>query len=141
MTQVLTAKSGPAPSWLRCRTLQPPGSRLRPVAPAARISAGSEPHEHCLEARIVFDRLLTALAAEARLLHAAERRDHVERQCVVYPDRPSPQALDQCVGPRNILGVDGGGEAVDRVVSLTDGVVHVVERDDRQDRSEDLLLG
>ena len=81
-----------------------------------------------------------ALAAEARLLVAAERRRRVEPVERVRPDDAGAQSLRHPEDARALLRPDAGAEAVRRVVRLLDRLLGRAERQHREHRAEDLLL-
>ena len=58
--------------------------------------------------------------------------------CPTVPDRSWPAT---CSRPVDVVGEDGGVEAVDRVVGERHGVVLVVGRNHAEHRPEDLLAG
>src|SRR5262249_27458945 len=80
-------------------------------------------------------------AAEARLLEAAERRRDVSLAVAVDADRPRPETAGEAGRGIAVVGEDRGGETVGRVVRDPQRLLLVVEADDRDDRSEDLLAG
>ncbi len=79
------------------------------------------------------------LAADARLLEAAERHAEVGAERVV-PDGARAQLPGDLAGPVDVVGEDGGVQPVDRVVGELDGVVLVVGGDHAEHGPEDLLL-
>src|SRR5438874_2283364 len=81
-----------------------------------------------------------ALAAEARLLVAAERRRRVEPVVRVRPDYAGAQAFGHPENARALLGPHACAETVRRVVRLLDRFIRRAERQDREHRPEDLLL-
>src|SRR5919109_5669124 len=81
-----------------------------------------------------------ALAAEAGLLVAAERRAWSEAVVRVRPHDARAQALCHPKDARALLRPDAGAQAVRRVVRLLDRLFRRAEGEDRQDRAEDLLL-
>ncbi len=85
------------------------------------------------------DALVAALAAEARLLPAAEGGGGVGDDADVEAHHPGLELVDHALTARERLGEDVGDEAVLGVVRQAHGVVFVVEGDDREHGSEDLL--
>src|SRR5215208_5454475 len=81
-----------------------------------------------------------ALAAEAGLPVAAERRSRVEAVVGVRPDDTRAQPLRHPQDPRPLLRPHARREPVRGVVRLLDRLVWRAEREHRQDRAEDLLL-
>src|SRR5262245_36994276 len=83
--------------------------------------------------RLVLQKLLEAIlaqfAAVARLLEAAERREHVER-ATVDVDLTGPQAPRDADGTRLVLRPHTAGEAVGRVVGDADRVILIAVGDD-----------
>src|SRR4051794_41838400 len=81
-----------------------------------------------------------ALAAEARLLVAAERRGRIEAVERVGPDDARAQRARHPEDARALLRPDAGREAVGRVVGLVDGLLRRAEREPGEQPPEDLLL-
>src|SRR6266702_2540952 len=82
-----------------------------------------------------------ALPAEARLPVAAERRRRVETVERVGPDHAGPQAAGELEDAAALVGPHPRRQAVRGVVGLLDRLVGSAERQHRQHRAEDLLLG
>src|SRR5438445_4373091 len=93
-----------------------------------------------VESQVRLEAVAAALAAEAGLLVAAERRRRVEPVVRVGPDDPRAQALGHPENPRALLRPDAGAEPVRRVVRLLERFLGRAERQDREHRTEDLLL-
>src|SRR5262245_12273971 len=91
------------------------------------------------EAQVGAQALAATLAAEARLLVAAERRRRVEAVERVVPDDAGTQALGEPQDARALVGPDAGRQAVARVVGLLDRLLGRAEGQHRQHRAEDLL--
>src|ERR687888_467268 len=104
------------------------GSRLG----IERLRAGQ------LEVRL--EPVAAALAAEAGLLVAAERRGRVEAVVRVRPDDAGAQAFGHPENARALLRPDARAEAVRRVVRLLDRFLRCAEGEDREDGAEDLFL-
>lgn len=83
--------------------------------------------------------LLTQLAANTRLLVAAKGNLGVEEVVVVDPDGTSVELVADADGSVEILGVDGRGQAVGRVVAHAEDILLVLELGNGSDGSEDLL--
>src|SRR6516164_6162390 len=80
------------------------------------------------------------LVAPTGLLVPAEGHRVVELHLAVQPHGSGLEALGDSVCPAQVRGPGGGGQAVGAVVGQRDRFVLVVERYDRDHRSEDLLL-
>src|SRR5262249_21326698 len=96
-------------------------------------------HPDRFHLRVLLERVVTALAAEPRLLVAAERQARIVEVVGVDPDR---SRLERARGAQGLLDVarpDRRGEPVDRGVADRDGLLLVLERERGEDRSEDLL--
>src|SRR5436853_5105476 len=93
-----------------------------------------------LEIEIWLQPVPPALAAEARLLVAAERRARVEAVERVRPHDAGAQPLRHPEDARAFLRPDAGAQAVWRVVRLLDRLLGRAEGEDGQHRPEDLLL-
>src|SRR5215210_1259965 len=120
-------RSGPTPSGGRRR-------RCRACTSSGPAAARS------LELHVGLETVEAALAAEAGLLVAAERRGRVEAVVGIRPDDACAEALGHREDPRALLGPDTRRETVRRVVRLLDGLVRRAEGEDREHRPEDLLL-
>src|SRR5882762_9767376 len=94
-----------------------------------------------LDLQVLVEAVRTELAPEPGLLVAAPRGLHGGRLHVVDPDYAGAQALDRPDRLEDVARPHGGGQAVGRVVGDADGVLLLVEGDDRHDRTEDLLAG
>src|SRR6185503_20847161 len=93
------------------------------------------------DVEIFLDAPLAELAAASALLVAAPRRFDVGRLHMIHPDDAGAQLLDGAHGPEDIPRPDRGGQAIEGVVRDAQRIRLVVERDDRGDRTEDLLAG
>ena len=94
---------------------------------------------HRLDLQELFEAELAELAAVARLLVAAERREQVEAAAVDV-DLAGAQAARDALGALGIARPHAAGQPVDGVVGDAHRVVFVLVGDDRQHRAEDLLL-
>ena len=92
-----------------------------------------------LRLHVHVDAFFAELVSPAGLLEAAERHVVVEHQLAVHLDAARLQALDDPVGPADVFGLGGRRQPVGGVVGHGDGLVLVVERQDRDHRPEDLL--
>src|SRR5262245_25659800 len=92
-----------------------------------------------LHIEILVDAPLAELAAESRLLVAAPRRLDVGRLHVVDPHDAGAQALDHPQRAEDVARPDRRRQAEVGVVRDPQRVLLAVERDDRRDRTEDLL--
>src|SRR5437588_4721299 len=119
----------------------------RPMPPAAPVMTATLPasrsaicrHEDDLHLRVTVHSLHAELAAEVRLLHAAERRDDAHRAVRVQRQHAGVDGPRHAERARSVAGPDRAGEAVHRLVGYPHGVGLVLERDDRRDRAEYLL--
>src|SRR5215212_4237331 len=80
-------------------------------------------HRHVLRLEVLLDSLLAALAAEAGLLHAAERRGGVRDEALVEADHAGLQPLAYADRALEVARVDVGHQAVLRVVRGVDRVL------------------
>src|SRR5205809_7244861 len=80
-----------------------------------------------------------AFAADAALLHAAEGNAQIAHQPAVYPDCAGMNFLRDAMSSSQVLGPDARGQAVLSIVSITDHFFFVVERRDRNNRTEDFF--
>src|SRR5262245_6607104 len=77
--------------------------------------------------------------AVAAHLVTAEADARIEYAVAIYPDRACLDALRDPVRSRYVPGPDAAREAVRRIVREPQRILHVVERNDRDHRTEDLL--
>src|SRR3990172_10244373 len=117
---------------------------MRSVDSARRIKfpAGrsrSDAHAEVLDLEELVDAVLRALAAEAGLLHAAERRLSGRDQAGVDPDDAGLEALRDAPDPAEVAGVEVGGEPELGVVREANRFLLGLEAEERRDRSEGLL--
>ena len=116
---------------------QPPPRRFGLVNPR---NGGLAEHD-VLAADELLDAGAPALAAEAALLHPAER----ERPATCRGSRSRspcrPRAGGRCVRPRAVTRVQVGRQPEVAVVGLGDDLVLVVEAQHREHRTEDLVAG
>src|SRR5215204_4590235 len=89
--------------------------------------------------QVVFDGLLAMLAAHARVFHPAEGELVVAEVELVHPGHAGLYLLSCAVDPLHVVRVDGGTQAVRRVVCQPDRLVHIVHLEDWQERPEGLL--
>src|SRR5436309_15003864 len=82
-----------------------------------------------------------ALAPEAGLLVAAERRARIEAVVGVRPDNAGTEPLGHPEDAGALFRPHACAEAVRRVVRLLHRFLGRAEREDREDGAEDLLLG
>ena len=122
---------------------------------AAHPAAGARDHAHLavqtsrhsalrreedvLDLGVAVERVHPELAAEARLLEAAERRRDAHGRVRVDAEDAGLDRARDAERPRAVARPDRAGEPVRRVVREPDRVGLVVERDQRGDRPEDLL--
>src|SRR5690606_41071278 len=88
---------------------------------------------------VELEALDTAFAPYPGLLEAAERHLRVDDHAV-HRDAARAHPTSHLVAALGVGRVDRAVEAVDRVVRFAYRVVDVLVRDERNDRSEDLLL-
>src|SRR5919106_4908978 len=103
------------------------------------VAACVDPHALLLQ--VLADRAEPALAPDARALVAAERRHVAHRPVGVDPHGAGLEALGHGERPFDALGPDAGREAVDGAVGDLESLLVVVERHDREDWAEHLLVG
>src|SRR6267142_1337917 len=84
-------------------------------------------------------RFLASLAADAALLHSAERRPEVAQHPAVDPDDAGGDPVGHAVRPAEIAGPERRGQAVVGAVGQADDLVLGGERRDGDDRPENLL--
>src|SRR5688572_1626963 len=110
-----------------------------PTEPANRVSADVD--EDVLRLRVEVERAHAELPADAGHLVPAEGRLGMDRAVGVHADHAGLQRLR---GPQRFADVaapDRAAEAVRRRVGELERLLFGVERDDRDHRTEDLLLG
>src|SRR5436190_11985337 len=93
-----------------------------------------------LEIEIWLQPVPPALAAEAGLLVAAERRARVEAVVRVRPHDTGAEPLRHPEDARALLRPHAGAQPVRGVVRLLDCLLRRAEGEHREDRAEDLLL-
>src|SRR5690606_20448755 len=115
-----------------------------PYGPRAALSSGDagalELQHYRLELGVGLDALAAELAADARLLVAAEGQRAVEHRVAVAPDGAGLDLGRELVERADVARPHAGAEAVERVVRLPGDIVEVVEPLRYDDRAEDLLL-
>src|SRR3954469_3385732 len=113
---------------------------LRIGATAARRRSAVEPADAgVLHRQVVLDAVFRALAADARFLDAAERRDLGRDQALVDADEPVFERLRDPEGAAEVAGVEIRGEPVFRVVRHPHRLGLVLEAEQRRERPEGLL--
>src|SRR5690242_779169 len=85
--------------------------------------------------------MLAELAAKARLLIAAERRNDIRPALAVDQNGPGLKCARQAVRAAHVAGPHGSGKAVNRVVTLQDPIFFALERNRRCHRAEYLFPG
>src|SRR5712692_3890057 len=122
----------------------------RPIPPAAPVitatllsslpmSRDLRGEEHRLDLRVALERVHAELAAEARLLEAAEGSRDAHRGVRVDREDAGLQRAGDAEGAAAVPRPDRAGEPVWRVVRDPDGLLLVLEGDDGGDRTEHLL--
>src|SRR5690606_23750345 len=132
----------PATSW----SATPSAPMLLVTADASTASlptpeARSDTLGHRLRLEETVDPFQTALAADAAVLHAAERQLRCQRERVVDADDAEVEPLGQRPQVAGVGAVEVGGQPVAGGIGLGDHVLLVGVGVHRQHRTEDLLLG
>src|ERR1700719_2769954 len=117
----------------------PTTSVMRSANSAMRPPIRLQLDEYSLLLGVHLDRSLRVLAADARLLVAAERRGQVLHRVAVDPDLAGLQRARHAQRAIQVPRPDGGAETVDRIVTLKYCVLLVLEGNQRSDRPEDFL--
>src|SRR3954470_3791031 len=133
----------PSASYVRPDSLRgnaPPMNSLYVFLTGSRAITSAAERLALVQLQIRLEPVPAALAAEARLLVAAERRGRIEAVVGIRPDHARAHALSHPEDARSLLRPDAGAEPVRRVVRLLDRLVRRPECQDRQHRAEDLLL-
>src|SRR5260370_8545645 len=81
------------------------------------------------------------VAEEAALLVAAEGGSGIEGVVGVDPDTAGLDLRGDAVRQFDVVGPDGGGQAVGSTVGDADGIFGVAKTDGAEDRAEDLIAG
>src|SRR6478672_12156771 len=102
---------------------------------------GSGGHDDRLLLEVLLERSGRELAPETRLLEAAEGHARERRIRHVEADRAGVDAARQALGAVGVAGPHRGHQAVAHAVCDPDGLALVLERRDRHDRPEDIILG
>src|SRR4051794_29140836 len=97
-------------------------------------------HAYVLRLGEEVERLEAAFAADAALLHPAERDAEVAEEPAVDPDGAAVDGCGDAVCAGEVAGPDARREAVARRVRERDRLGLISERRDRHDGAEDLLL-
>src|SRR5689334_24805984 len=100
----------------------------------------SQSHPHRLRLRIIGERFLPEIPAEARELVAPERGRRIVEVVRVDPHGPGLYRPSHAVRPLHILGPNARREPIARAVRELDALRLVFEREHRQHRAEDLLV-
>src|SRR2546428_3569152 len=122
----------------------------RPIPPAAPVITATLPsslpmsrdlrgEEHRLDLRVALECVHAELAAEARLLEAAEGGRDAHRRVRVDREDAGLERAGDAEGAAAVPRPDRPGEPVGRVVRDPDGLLLVVEGDDGGDRAEHLF--
>src|SRR6476619_4772037 len=134
----------PTPAQRRRRNAPRSGavsSRSSSASGACRSPRSSAERLRSIEGHVRLEPVQAALAAEARLLVAAERARRIEPVERVRPDDAGAEPLGHPEDARALLRPDAGREPVRRVVRLLDRLLRRTEGEDGEHRAEDLLLG
>src|SRR5712692_1966644 len=122
----------------------------RPIPPAAPVITATLPsslpmsrdlrgEEHRLDLRVALEGMHAELAAEARLLEAAEGGRDAYRGVRVDRQDAGLERAGDAEGAAAVPRPDRAGEPVGRVVRDPHGLLLVLERDDGGDRTEHLF--
>src|SRR3984893_5173794 len=118
----------------------PKGRSLRDRAAPLRERNSSEFDGDGFYFGVVGEAVFAEFAADAGLLEAAERGGGVEDVIAIHPDGAGADAVGDGVGFGDVLGPDGGGEAVERFVGALDDFADVLEFENGHYRAEDFFL-
>src|SRR5262245_1518868 len=131
----------PSGAWLRQDAPHDPTLSWRPPAVGCargRCQDELPAHRHVLRLEELHQTLVCALAAEARLLHAAERCRRIGDEAAVEADHAELELLRHAHAAAQVLGVEVGDEPVLGVVGALDRLLIGLEGLDRRDGPEDL---
>src|SRR5689334_21817787 len=98
-------------------------------------------HAQVLHFEKLLDAVLGPFAADARFLHAAERRDFVRDETGVDADHAGLEALAYAPDATHVARVEVARQAELGVVGHRDAFRFVLEAEQRRDRSEGLFFG
>ena len=98
------------------------------------------PRQMNFRLEIFVETFLRALAAETRLLDAAERHDLVGEDALVNADHAGFERFRDAPCPRDVLAEEVSSKSERRVVRDPDRVGFRLEADERGDRPEDLFV-
>merc|ERR1719158_2828886 len=87
-----------------------------------------------------FDTICSKFPTLPRHLVASERHGGVKHIVAVHPDSASPQTVGKEECSLNVLGVDGGSQAIDGVVGAVKQLCVVLELHDGHHWPKDLFL-
>src|ERR1700690_465513 len=125
-------------SFAASRPIPPAAPVITQTFPASLVMSLLRRDEDVLDLRVALQRVHAELAAEARLLEAAERRRDAYRAVRVDREHTGLERARHPQGPRAVARPDRAGKAVRRVVRERDRVCLVPERNQRRDRAEAL---
>src|SRR5258708_19494212 len=94
-----------------------------------------------LDVEIFFQMLLAGLATIAAHLVAAERHRRVHRLIAIDPDRAGAKRFRHAMRLADVPGPDAAAQSKSRGIGALDQFVAVLERDSRDHRPKNLLLG
>src|SRR5580765_1443256 len=106
----------------------------------ASMAASGELDADILRLREELQRFEAPLPPHSALLHPAEGNTEVAKKPAVDPDRAGVEGGRHTMRALEVARPHRGGEAVARGVGERDRLVIAVERGDRDDRPEDLVL-
>src|SRR5436305_2519043 len=105
----------------------------------ARLAGEFDPHSFRMG--VLAHAFQAILRSYAAYLVAPKGRIEGERAVRVDPDRPGAQSVRHAMRPPDITRPDARGQAVARVVRLSDNLLLRLKRDHREHRAENLFLG
>src|ERR1044071_9688155 len=86
---------------------------------------------------VMLDRLFAVFFAETALFHAAKRQLVIDDLCRVDPGVPNFDSLRASHGPVDVACPDRRTQTEDGIIRLLDGLLEILDSNDRQSRAED----
>src|SRR5258706_10619134 len=108
---------------------------------SSRVSSSFLAEENAFCLGVVLEGRHAELAPEAALFHATERSFEEHAPATVDGKDSRLDGARDAQRPPEVAREERAGEAVGRVVREADGVLFVLEGNDADDRTEDLLPG
>src|ERR1700761_1981258 len=127
-----------SPACRRSRAIVPTAAAARRGRPPAPLRSDADRDVFGVE--VLLDALVPALAPEAGLLDAAERRLGVGDDALIEADHAGLQPFADADRAFQVAGEDVGDQAIFGVVGGRDRLLLLGEAEHRGDRAEDLLL-